>query len=120
MKYKLHNMKFWFSWFKKDLGRLFYKLRGLNVRSGACCGSTMLPDVGKGRFVSVLRKGSIIQIIPEVDYSEYNKYGEVRLIPVKGHHGIMVEIIKDGKLKCRYTVDIEMFHKLADMNSEKE
>jgi len=104
-KYRWSTRRFWKSWTKQDFKRLYYKLRygwkmGLNA--------TMLPSTGKGKYVSVYRKGDIIQIVDEQGGLEYD---EVRLIPFQPNHGIMVERWKDGRLNGRNHLDIRQLSK---------
>lgn len=73
---------------------------------------TMLPSTGKGRFVSVYSKGQIIQIVNEKGNENLGCFhNEVRIIPFQPNHGILVEILKDGKLVSRNHLDIEQLNK---------
>lgn len=64
----------------------------------------MLPQLGKGRYADVVRKGEIIEI-------KYHTSGNkmVRLIPYQPNHGVMIETWEDGVLKSR---DCDSFRKL--------
>ena len=54
-------------------------------------GGSMLPSLGKGRFVSVWRKGNYIDIVRhELSINEI-PVGTIRLIPAHYNHGLMVE-----------------------------
>lgn len=54
-------------------------------------GGTILPSLGRGRFVSVLRKGNYIDIVRHVSIVDKIPIGTIRLIPVNYNHGLMVE-----------------------------
>lgn len=93
-------MKHYISQKIRKLKRFYYEFFygfDMNYRSG-----TMLPKTGKGKYVSVYRKGDIIQIIDE--RSENN---EIRIIPFQPNHGVMIESLKNGKLITRNHLDIE-------------
>lgn len=108
MKYTWSTRRWWKSWLKQDYKRLFYKLfYGWEV--GGFNG-TMIPDTGKGKFVSVYRKGDIIQIKHESGY-EFLEYDEIRIIPYQPNHGVMVEFWKNGKMHGRTHLDIQQFNK---------
>lgn len=102
-KYKWHSRRFWRSWIRHDLKRLYFKLRyGWEMGLGA----TMLPQTGKGKFVSVYNKSGIIQIIDEVDGRD-----EIRIVPFQPNHGVMIERWRDGKMYARNHMDIKQFNK---------
>jgi len=108
MKYKLSLRRFWWSWLKQDYKKLFYKLLyGWKVGT---YDDTLIPETGKGEYVSVYRKGDIIQIKHERGYNELI-YDEIRIIPYKSNHGVMVERLKNGKVIDRNHLDIEQFNK---------
>lgn len=108
MGYNWSLRRFWWSWLKQDYKRLFYKyFYGWNM--GAFDG-TMIPDTGKGKYVSVYRKGDIIQIKHESGYDDL-QFDEIRIIPYQPNHGVMVERWKDGKMKDRQHMDIQQFNK---------
>jgi hypothetical protein len=108
MKYRWANRKFWKKWLRNDWKRFYYsKLYGFNM--GGFNG-TMIPETGKGKYVSTYRKGDIIQIKNESGY-EHLEYDEIRIIPYKPNHGVMVERFKDGKLCDRHHLDIVQFNK---------
>ena len=104
MKYKWIVKKYWWSWLKQDYKRLFYKffygwkLGGFN--------GTMIPSTGKGKYVSVYRKGDIIQIV-----DEEGVHDEIRIIPYKQNHGVMIERLKNGKMHSRYHLGIDQLNK---------
>ena len=108
MKYTLSNSKFWLSWIKKDFKKWYYKLRydiTLHMLDGS-----MVPETGKGKFVSVYTKGQIIQIKQEKLDSEI-LYDEVRIIPCQYNHGIMVERLINGDIVERFHITLEDFNK---------
>ena len=89
-----------------SLNRKYYKLRH-GFTMGMCVqGGTMMPETGKGKYVSVYQKGKIIQII-----DESGKHGEIRIIPFQPNHGVMVERWRDGKPYGRNHLDIQQLQK---------
>jgi hypothetical protein len=107
-KYKWSLRRFWISWLKKDIQRLYYsKIHKFNMDG---FNGTMLPNTGKGKFVSVFTKGQIIQIKHESGY-EHLTYDEIRIIPYKENHGVMVERFRNGKMYDRNLLDIGQFNK---------
>lgn len=109
-KYTWSMRKYWLSWFKYDLKRLYYsKIHGFNMSP---MNGTMLPKTGKGKYVSVYSKGEIIQIKHETGYEHLNlEYDEIRIIPYQENHGVMVERFKDGKMCDRHLLDIIQLNK---------
>ena len=109
LKYKWSLRKYWVGWFKRDLKRWYYsKVHGFNMN--AFDGWTMLPTTGKGKFISVYSKGEIIQIKHESGY-EHLEYDEIRIIPCKENHGVMVERFKNGKMCDRKHMNLKQFNK---------
>ena len=107
-KYKWSMRKYWIAWFKRDLKKLYYsKIHNFNMNG---LRGTMIPTTGKGKFVSVYSKGEIIQIIHESGY-EHLEYDEIRIIPCKENHGVMVERYKNGKMCQRNHMDLTQFNK---------
>jgi len=104
MKYKWSLRKYWKSWMIQDFKRLYYKI--IFRWNMGSMGGTMIPKTGKGRFVSVYRKGDIIQII-----DEGGVYDEIRIIPFQPNHGVMIERLKDGKVAERNHLDIGQLNK---------
>lgn len=92
MKYNLKNKRFWKSWLRQDFWRWIYK----NIYKFNMSGfdGTMVPNTGKGKYVSVYTKGQIIQII-----DEENSHDEIRIIPYQPNHGVMIERIRDAMKK---------------------
>lgn len=89
---------------------------GFNMNS---INGTMIPRTGRGMYVSVFSKGEIIQIKHEKGY-EHLKYNEIRIIPCKDNHGVMIERFKDGKMVDRSLMDIVQFNKNAIFYSNIE
>lgn len=108
MKYKLSLRKYWWSWFKSDLKRIYYKyVHGFNM--GGFNG-TLIPTTGKGEYVSTYSKGQIIQIKHERGYEDL-EYDEIRIIPCKSNHGVMVERFTNGVMRDRNLLDLTQFNK---------
>jgi hypothetical protein len=100
--------KYWKSWIKSDIKRWYYsKMYGFKM-SGMS--GTLIPESGKGKYVSVFSKGEIIQIKHERGY-EHLEFDEIRIIPYKENHGVMVERFKNGNMVDRNLLDILQFNK---------
>lgn len=110
-KYNWSLRKHWKSWFLSDISRFWYKLK-YKIEFGF--NGSMLPKTGKGKFVSVYRKGDYIDIINEKD-SNF-----IRLIPYKPNHGIMVEKWVNNKLKSRNLLCYEQLSKDVIFSSNVE
>lgn len=109
MKYKISTRKFWKSWIISDFKRWYYStIHKFNM--DGLYGGTMMPKTGKGKFVSVYTKGQIIQIKHESGY-ENLEFDEIRIIPYKENHGVMVERFTNGVMRDRNLLDIEQFNK---------
>lgn len=108
MSYPFTLRRFWWSWFKQDIMKIYYKIIYKFIVGGI--NGTMMPSTGKGKFVSVYSKAQIIQIKHEDGYHQL-KYDEIRLIPYKENHGIMVERFKNGVMFDRHLLDILQFNK---------
>lgn len=108
MKYKWTTRRFWKKWFQYDIKRWYYSVF-FGFKMGALNG-TMLPSTGKGKFVSVYSKGSIIQIKHENGY-EHLEFDEIRIIPYKENHGIMIERFKNGRMFDRRHMDLKQLNK---------
>ncbi len=103
MKYKWNLRKYWKSWIIRDYKRWYYKtFHKFNMGGDG----TLIPDTGKGKYVSVYRKGDIIQII-----DESGEYDEIRIIPYQPNHGVMVECIKNGNVSWRRHLNIQQLNK---------
>jgi len=104
MKYSWSMRRFWKPWIKQDIKRIYYKIRfGWNVDMN---NGTLLPNTGKGKYVSVYVKGEIIQIV-----DEEGQWDEIRIIPYQPNHGVMVERLKNGKVCERNNLDIHQLNK---------
>ena len=109
-KYKWSLRKYWIALLKQDVKRWYYsKIHGLNMCPYNGSGS-IIPTPGKGKYVSVYSKGEIIQIKHESGY-EHLEYDEIRIIPCKENHGVMVERFKKGKMCSRNLMDLTQFNK---------
>ena len=68
---------------------------------------SMLPDLGTGSYVDVLRRGDCIEIR---DHCDKNKPFTIRLIPYAPNHGVMVEYVHaDGRVGWRTHCDARKF-----------
>lgn len=107
-KYKISLKKYWWGWFKKDIQRHYYKhihkfnMDGMN--------GTLIPSTGKGPYVSTYTKGKIIQIKHESGY-EHLEFDEIRIIPYKSNHGVMIERFSNGVMRDRQHMDLTQFNK---------
>lgn len=72
-----------------------------NIETGSVDGS-MLPCLGKGKFISIIKKGDIIELIDEKN----NRF--LRVIPYQPNHGFMVEVWENKKMTLRSHMDIKM------------
>ena len=107
-KYKWSLRKYWIAWLKQDVKRWYYsKIHGFNMGS---FNGTITPTTGKGKYVSVYSKGEIIQIKHESGY-EHLEYDEIRIIPCKENHGVMIERFKKGKMCDRNHLGLRQFNK---------
>ena len=106
-KYKWSLRKYWYYWIKADIKRLYYsKIHKFDMGGNG----TMIPVTGNGKYVSVFTKGQIIQIKHESGY-EHLEFDEIRIIPYKDNHGVMIERFKNGKMRDRNLLDIVQFNK---------
>ena len=71
----------------------------------------MLPKLGKGKYVDVVRKGEII----EINYHDKGRTGGsgkiIRLIPYQPNHGVMIETWVNGKCTGRTCDDFRSLFK---------
>jgi len=104
-KFKIWRLRKDISWsgIKRRLKRVYYKLR-FDIEIG-CTGKSMLPDLGRGKYVSVYRKGDYIDIIEE------SSKNFVRLIPYQPNHGIMIEKWQGSNMCWRYHLGYDQFCK---------
>src|SRR5438876_6801501 len=108
---------------KLRIKRLSWKIRRLyyKCRYGIVIGfphGTMLPQFGKGKFVSVFRKGNYLEITAHTNRHKSTK-GMIRLIPYQPNHGVMVEFVKDGKVQWRTHCDYDQFYNMGFNSQEK-
>ena len=90
--------------------RAYYRLR-YRVPVGEH--GTMMPSLGRGKFVSVKQRGPFLDLTDE-------RNGElIRLIPYQPNHGLMVEMWRDGKLYWRMHCGIEEFRKMGFSESDR-
>jgi hypothetical protein len=61
--------------------------------------STVMPNLGDGHFVSVVRKRDIIDVIDK----QQNRF--LRIIPCQPNHGIMIEVWENKKMTLRGHLD---------------
>jgi len=91
LKYRLKN----WGW---AIRRWWYRIRHGIVVS---LEGSMLPSLGKGKYVSVFRKGDYIEIHSHDEWGTQGQSpGVIRLIPYQPNHGVMVECVNaDGKTR---------------------
>lgn len=72
----------------------------------------MLPHLGKGKYVSVYRRGDYVDLVDE-------KSGNfVRMVPYQPNHGYMVEVWRSNKCISRRHLSYEELRKYTFMTSE--
>jgi hypothetical protein len=97
-------MRYWKTRLRYRLKTIYYKVfYGFDM---GLTGGTMMPQTGRGKYVSVYQKGKIIQII-----DESGVHGEIRIIPFQPNHGVMVERWRDGKMYARNHMGIDQLQK---------
>lgn len=96
-------------WKINSFRRFWINLR-YNIKIGL--DASVLPKLGKGKYVSVIRKGDII------DVDEHSLNEKFRFIPYKENHGFMIEYWKDEKLISRICFDTSKMRKLLDINKK--
>lgn len=101
-------IKFYYNLYK-EISKLYYKLV---YKIDISYNKTMFFDLGRGKYVSVLRKGNYIDIIDEKT-KEF-----IRLIPYQPNHGIMVEYWNKEKIVFRNHLSISEFKKLNIVTEE--
>ena len=95
----------------------WYEMRW-GIKTGSYDDS-MLPDLGKGKFVSVEQKGAYIDITSHCDYPQVSK-GMIRLIPYQPNHGVMVEFHDErGKIRWRTHCDYRTFALMGHIGMER-
>ena len=86
----------------KQLKKLWYKvIYGIKIGLDY----SMLPCLGKGKYVSIYQKGAYTDIVSE------STKDFIRLIPYQPNHGLMVEKWESGKLRSRNILDYEQLVK---------
>lgn len=74
-----------------------------------------VPRCGKGKYYSVYSQGSVIRIVSENDSGK-----EIILVPYQPNHGVMVNYVKDGKIRSCTSMSFEDFRKNGFAESEGE
>ena len=103
----------------RDLKSFWYRIR-YGIKIEKCFNNgTLLPSLGRGKFVDVIKKGPFLDIT-----KHYAKDGipdgTVRLIPCEYNHGVMVEFIApDGQVHWRTLCDYDAFLKMGFSMQEK-
>lgn len=122
MRYEWSLRRFWWGWFKQRWAARYYTIIH-GIKMGSFTGGSILPKFGRGKFVSVLKKGSFIDIKAEQElHYKGVKIPEgafIRLIPSAENHGIFYEYWKNGKLKGRLSLSMEDFVELMGEQNEK-
>ncbi len=88
-----------------DLRRFFYKLI-YNIKIDV--DHSLLPNVGKGKYVSIYRKGDYIDVVDE------SSGDFIRMIPYQPNHGYMVERWKNNRITSRTHLAYEDLIRIAD------
>lgn len=105
LKYKIMriwNLKEYYPiWIYHAIRRFYYRIFHGIYCSGV--GGSLLPELGKGKYISVYRKHNFIDI-----KNERNDGDLVRVVPYQPNHGFMVEFWRDGKLCGRSHLDYQM------------
>jgi len=90
---------------------MFHKIRIKHL------GGSMLPECGKGKFVSVYQRGAYTDIVNE------GTGDIVRLIPFQPNHGVMVEYnlkLANGRFRVvgRLHCDFQKFAEMAGVSKQ--
>ena len=95
--------------------KLWYRLK-YGIEFGL--DKTLLPDYGEGSFVSVFRKGDLIDIVAHKRMNNVST-GTIRLVPCRYNHGMMVEYWGDnGELHWRTHLDYDALYRHGSMGQE--
>lgn len=96
-------------------GRKWAVLRAWHrFRYGVDVPPSMVARFGRGRFVSVVRRG------PYTDLIEHASGDMIRLIPYQPNHGFMVELhTADGHMPWRTHLDFRALRNLGHLGSEQ-
>ncbi len=93
----------------RNIQKAFYRLvYGISVGGGG----THFPKTGKGKYVSVYKKGVYTDIVDEGDGHIY------RLIPYQPNHGVFIEVLnnKNKVIARRHfsTTEMKKYMRLAE------
>ena len=111
--------RFWFQWLLNDIQSLYYKIFfGIKTRENG----SILPRLGNGTYISIIRKGSYIDIIPEQPYFYkgflLDKGDFIRLVPILYDNGLAYEIWFKDYMYCRGLISIDDILEMAGLFSE--
>jgi hypothetical protein len=76
-------------------------------------GGGMMPQFGKGQFVSVHQRGPFLEMHDE------RTSDLIRLVPYQPNHGVMVEMWRNGKLAWCGHCDFNAFRRMGFDQSER-
>lgn len=108
------NIRYRIVWAKAYIKQVYYRIFYKIVIDET---GSILPKLGKGKYISVLKKGAYVDIVNENKGS--NEY--IRMIPYQPNHGYMVERWENGKLCGRNIMDFYFIkNHLLSINGEKE
>lgn len=115
IRHPVKTLKLEWHLFYCSLRRWWYQTRyGIRISFDG----SMLPNLGKGKYVDVIRKGDYIEMH---DHCNKEKPYTIRLIPYQPNHGVMVEYV-DSKGRCgwRTHMDARSFLSINSTCSERE
>jgi hypothetical protein len=93
------------TWTIAALRRFYYLVfHGISINIDG----TMLPNLGKGKYVSVYRKGNYVDIVNEAD-SDF-----IRMIPYQPNHGYMIEHWHNNRLTSRTHLDYKTLVRISE------
>lgn len=95
-------LKLRLSWKVQSIRRWYYKVFH-KIRYDF--DGSMLPELGKGEYCSVIRRGDYIDIMPTRTKDDF-----IRLVPFQPNHGVMVEHWVGGSCTSRSNLD---YHQLC-------
>jgi len=103
------------------LRSLYYKIF-YGIETMGFAGSP-LPEYGKGKNVSVFKKGGYIDIIKHRTLSKEVPCGTIRLVPYQPNHGVMVEYINErgnilSRVVCSYDEFLRMGFKISKQKTK--
>jgi len=115
LEIKRKRKYFSFKLFILLLRKKYYKLHGIKIGLGD--GGTCLPNLGKGKYVDVVRKGNIIEIYNHTQISNF----KIRIIPYASNHGVEIEYVdENGIVKERMLLDASNLKNMFEQNNERE